>query len=117
MIRRPPRSTLFPYTTLFRSNGNSKWSDNTLSYAARLLKEGRMSPEGVHFYKLGKTKPTHDHGIPKNPDMPLELKQALALRASAKKVVESYPPSTKRMLYRWILGGKQPATREKRVKQ
>src|SRR2546422_2199377 len=23
MIRRPPRSTLFPYTTLFRSDGNS----------------------------------------------------------------------------------------------
>src|SRR2546427_1697852 len=23
MIRRPPRSTLFPYTTLFRSNGNA----------------------------------------------------------------------------------------------
>src|SRR3712207_8863740 len=23
MIRRPPRSTLFPYTTLFRSNGNT----------------------------------------------------------------------------------------------
>src|SRR2546422_10719812 len=23
MIRRPPRSTLFPYTTLFRSNGGS----------------------------------------------------------------------------------------------
>src|SRR3712207_7920742 len=23
MIRRPPRSTLFPYTTLFRSNSNS----------------------------------------------------------------------------------------------
>src|SRR2546427_8199602 len=26
MIRRPPRSTLFPYTTLFRSSGKSKWS-------------------------------------------------------------------------------------------
>src|SRR2546427_2770993 len=24
MIRRPPRSTLFPYTTLFRSNGDGK---------------------------------------------------------------------------------------------
>ena len=24
MIRRPPRSTLFPYTTLFRSNENDK---------------------------------------------------------------------------------------------
>src|SRR2546426_10542690 len=25
MIRRPPRSTLFPYTTLFRSPPESKW--------------------------------------------------------------------------------------------
>src|SRR5258708_39661875 len=25
MIRRPPRSTLFPYTTLFRSNRNMRW--------------------------------------------------------------------------------------------
>src|SRR2546426_8230026 len=25
MIRRPPRSTLFPYTTLFRSNRPSRW--------------------------------------------------------------------------------------------
>ena len=26
MIRRPPRSTLFPYTTLFRSTSNTSWS-------------------------------------------------------------------------------------------
>src|SRR3712207_9105356 len=25
MIRRPPRSTLFPYTTLFRSGGSTDW--------------------------------------------------------------------------------------------
>src|SRR2546427_9015634 len=25
MIRRPPRSTLFPYTTLFRSNACARW--------------------------------------------------------------------------------------------
>src|SRR5258708_27125944 len=25
MIRRPPRSTLFPYTTLFRSPGTEQW--------------------------------------------------------------------------------------------
>src|SRR3712207_7585524 len=25
MIRRPPRSTLFPYTTLFRSDGANRW--------------------------------------------------------------------------------------------
>src|SRR5260370_38694600 len=29
MIRRPPRSTLFPYTTLFRS-GEINWSEETL---------------------------------------------------------------------------------------
>src|SRR5256885_8224988 len=42
MIRRPPRSTLFPYTTLFRSvrrlrrrgtlEGNSSWSPNLLNF-------------------------------------------------------------------------------------
>src|SRR2546425_9147155 len=26
MIRRPPRSTLFPYTTLFRSSGANLWT-------------------------------------------------------------------------------------------
>src|SRR2546426_7779002 len=26
MIRRPPRSTLFPYTTLFRSHGPPRWA-------------------------------------------------------------------------------------------
>src|SRR3712207_9433524 len=29
MIRRPPRSTLFPYTTLFRSPANMRGSTNT----------------------------------------------------------------------------------------
>src|SRR2546430_10176695 len=32
MIRRPPRSTLFPYTTLFRSQGNTlSWGCSTSS--------------------------------------------------------------------------------------
>src|ERR1039458_10897084 len=29
MIRRPPRSTLFPYTTLFRSNGGGFFNANS----------------------------------------------------------------------------------------
>src|SRR5260221_1793899 len=29
MIRRPPRSTLFPYTTLFRSNGQDELTDDS----------------------------------------------------------------------------------------
>lgn len=96
---------------------NSKWSDNTLSYAKRLIKEGKMTEEGMHFYKLGKAKPTHDHGIPKNPDMPLELKKALARDKTAEKQFKTFPPSAKRSFYRWILRGKQDATRAKRVGQ
>ncbi len=96
---------------------NSKWSDNTLSYAKRLIKEGRMSEEGLRFYKLGKAKPTHDHGIPKDPTMPTELAAALSKNATAKKQFDVYPPSTKRTLYRWILRGKLSETRNKRVEK
>src|SRR5256885_9754329 len=39
MIRRPPRSTLFPYTTLFRSQ--------TLAGAAALLVDGTEGPEAL----------------------------------------------------------------------
>src|SRR2546421_8082821 len=38
MIRRPPRSTLFPYTTLFRSHG-----DEALSHSGQVL-AGRGPP-------------------------------------------------------------------------
>src|SRR3712207_7782756 len=38
MIRRPPRSTLFPYTTLFRSTGaRPPWNGVTGRYVARSL--------------------------------------------------------------------------------
>src|SRR5436189_3968586 len=51
MIRRPPRSTLFPYTTLFRSSFSAQGLDalvaiggeDTLGVAARLHKEDRKS--------------------------------------------------------------------------
>src|SRR5258708_8770396 len=36
MIRRPPRSTLFPYTTLFRSKGAGRESGAQLSEGNRL---------------------------------------------------------------------------------
>src|SRR2546426_540644 len=45
MIRRPPRSTLFPYTTLFRSWGDSSSSPGTVSFAG-----GVYSVTGSHTY-------------------------------------------------------------------
>src|SRR3712207_7426883 len=43
MIRRPPRSTLFPYTTLFRSEARVETGDVTLS--GRFSGGGRVSVE------------------------------------------------------------------------
>src|SRR3712207_7129031 len=43
MIRRPPRSTLFPYTTLFRSPRGSPVERGVIGLQARRLR-GRRSP-------------------------------------------------------------------------
>src|SRR5256885_9227602 len=44
MIRRPPRSTLFPYTTLFRSSGLIQ----DFNFAAHI--EGRSQPFSTQMY-------------------------------------------------------------------
>src|SRR5256886_13986614 len=47
MIRRPPRSTLFPYTTLFRSQALlARESDASASGAARL--DGEVADSGAN---------------------------------------------------------------------
>src|SRR3712207_8152410 len=51
MIRRPPRSTLFPYTTLFRSYGAMNFAKDLVVRAARDGKEGvfNLSDMGSFF--------------------------------------------------------------------
>src|SRR3712207_8976020 len=46
MIRRPPRSTLFPYTTLFRSGGHGRTSARQAEIGVRLL-EGQAEARDV----------------------------------------------------------------------
>src|SRR5438132_9126705 len=48
MIRRPPRSTLFPYTTLFRSRAPFRWSEkeNSMADDTKVMEsEIKASPE------------------------------------------------------------------------
>src|SRR3712207_8808015 len=51
MIRRPPRSTLFPYTTLFRSNRDTQESDKeTYQTVYSKIKGSVAAPTaGLHF--------------------------------------------------------------------
>lgn len=98
-----------------RRNKNSKWSDNTIGYGKQLIKDGRMMPIGLDFFKQGLSKPTHDHGIPKNPRMPRDLKEALDNNEKAKEIFEKHPNSKKKLIYRMILRAKLPETRKRRI--
>src|SRR3712207_4024245 len=63
MIRRPPRSTLFPYTTLFRS-GNRDTS--TIRNAERTIGIGRISmyePEAIEYHVVHIIKHDNVRGI------------------------------------------------------
>lgn len=94
---------------------NSKWSDNTISYGKMLLAEGKMFPQGIKYYNEGLRKPTHDFGIPKNPEMPEELKIKLNKNKIAKLNFEKLAPSRKKAIYREILKAKLKETRDKRI--
>src|SRR5437773_7546542 len=75
MIRRPPRSTLFPYTTLFRSGGLEKQdassritSGHDPTLAARRSEEHTSELQSHHDLVcrllLEKKKKTNDHRPP-----------------------------------------------------
>ncbi len=98
-----------------RRTDSSRWSENTLKYAKELIREKRMAPEGLRRYKEGLKKPTHDHGIPKNPSPPPELERALAENKKAEENFKNLAPSYKKTYLRWLLGAKRAETREKRI--
>src|SRR2546429_6699588 len=50
MIRRPPRSTLFPYTTLFRSSDAVRLSSSEQSAVEQLYADGDSYEERPDFY-------------------------------------------------------------------
>src|SRR2546429_3574683 len=46
MIRRPPRSTLFPYTTLFRSHCDVPWASQSFQLPREDLVKSPVIPNG-----------------------------------------------------------------------
>src|SRR5258705_900548 len=49
MIRRPPRSTLFPYTTLFRSGLNGDWIIGEKLLLVRLSPKGKQDRKSTRL--------------------------------------------------------------------
>src|SRR3712207_8675839 len=61
MIRRPPRSTLFPYTTLFRSDGGDAAHQQLDEHAARAGIEVREHPRHLSVLRR-RTQAGHARG-------------------------------------------------------
>lgn len=99
-----------------RRRENAGWSTNTLSYAKRMIEEGKMEAHGLKAYNLAKNKKTIDHDLPKNPDPPEELLNQLKKSKKALNFFTNLAPSYKRYYVRWLLSAKLPETRKKRIK-
>ena len=100
-----------------RRNENSRWSNATLGYAKRLIKEGKMSEAGLNAYNEGLKKPVIDHGLPRNPDTPKDLKEALEKDKKAKQNFNNFAPSYKRIYIYWVEKAKRKETRDKRINE
>src|SRR3712207_7596464 len=59
MIRRPPRSTLFPYTTLFRSRG-PRHPARCRGDRAVVVEDGEQ--DGLEQHPVGEARLDHEHG-------------------------------------------------------
>src|SRR3712207_8275597 len=63
MIRRPPRSTLFPYTTLFRSRQGRSGGGAVRDRAGRPGRRGSARPGGRALDRLGVHVPAPPHDV------------------------------------------------------
>ena len=98
-----------------RRNAKSRWSSATLKYARRLIKGGLMTPAGLEMYKQGLKKPVIDHGFSRNPEVPVELKQALDKHGPAAHFFSSLALSYRRVYIYAVLRAKRPETKQKWV--
>src|SRR2546426_2166385 len=100
MIRRPPRSTLFPYTTLFRSAVSDTYQD--------LFAEGIFTGKGL--YDVDAFIAALEGRIPENALLSHDLFEGLHARAALVtdvEVVDDYPASVlahARRQHRWVRG-------------
>ncbi|MDO8563795.1 MAG: YdeI/OmpD-associated family protein [Nanoarchaeota archaeon] len=102
--------------TFIKRGDKANWSTNTLSYAKKLLKEGKMHQSGIKRYKEGLKKKPHDLGRSKNPEVPEILKIELKKDKKIEEGFNNFSPSYKRSLIYYLLSAKLPETQNKRVK-
>src|SRR3712207_7846239 len=92
MIRRPPRSTLFPYTTLFRSKIKNKQLGNPWFRGwsrGQVVKIMRSASAAQGF---AGSDPRHGHGRSEEHTSELQSRQYLVCRLLLEKKKHTRPP-------------------------
>jgi uncharacterized protein YdeI (YjbR/CyaY-like superfamily) len=74
-----------------------------------------MTTSGLKRYNEGVQKDIIDHGLPRNPPVPKDLKIALAGNSRAQVHFDAFAPSYRRSYIYWIEKAKRKRTREKRI--
>src|SRR2546428_13205557 len=87
MIRRPPRSTLFPYTTLFRSQRSLQVDQLEARLRARVRRARRRRVEAREWREAGRQR-----GHQRRADEPLHLIDEGALQVAPILVDPHCPP-------------------------
>jgi uncharacterized protein YdeI (YjbR/CyaY-like superfamily) len=96
----------------------SAWSAANRERVERLTAAGLMAPAGLAAVEVGQA----NGGWEALRDVealaePGDLRAALDAMPAARDHWDAFPPSTKRAILDWIRQAKQPATRERRVRQ
>src|SRR5256885_4536045 len=96
MIRRPPRSTLFPYTTLFRSSNTKETSMTILRQDAPVTRKSEPPGRTPETHNLaGRGFSLASHGFLRSEEHTSELQSpcnlVCRLLLEKKKKIEAYP--------------------------
>ena len=106
------------YWYFSKRNPKSVWGKTSRERAARLIQSGLMTDRGLAMIELAKRSGTWDaYADAENLLVPLDLQQKLERNTTARTNFDSFAPSSKRIVLRWIASAKRPETRERRIKQ
>lgn len=92
------------------------WAESYKARVARLAEAGRMHASGLRAVEAGKASGLWNAMRSVDAlETPEDLAQELGARKGAAAQWDTYPPSYRRNVLRWIEGAKRPETRKKRV--
>ncbi len=98
---------------------NSIWSASNKRRVTKLIAEGRMTEAGLAKVEDARKNGQWDQADVqrRNPEVPLELAEALAIHSGARNHFEAMAASYRRQYIWWIARGKREDTRRRRTEE